>query len=733
MKKNVKISVIIPVYNAEAYIEQCLESVMNQTLKDIEIICVDDGSTDNSISILKEYEKKDARISVLYQKNQFAGVARNNGLSIAKGEYVAFLDSDDYFELDGLEKLYNIATENNLDFVKAASYIVDTQTSDISTNKYYSNGAFNENQMKNILTFAAAPRKLLSVADVPWNAIYKLKFLNDNEIRFNNLRCINDHSFYMNCLVHASRIMITKIFLTYYRINQSNSLIGVRSKNFNCQLASYNLVKEIVSNIPYDLKKLVLQNELYLIFMWYEKFQNGNKISMQLITQVDEFVKSYEAKDVSNDHLSRFDYSYVFNYFKDRPDYKIERAAVDSPKVSFIVPAYNASAYITECIESIQNQTMSEIEIICIDDGSTDATPEIIEEYAKYDRRITLLKQQNSYAGTARNRGIEAAKGEYVTFIDSDDKIDLDYAQKMYDEATRVNAEVIASPLKAWHGKKSYTKMSFWLVEKYLPANLPFSYKDIPGHILTFTPGGPGGKFFNRDFVINNDIRFLQIKRSEDFYFVLHAVAIADRISVIKEPLYYYRQNNASSLESTKDNTPTLFWEANMLFKEKLSQLEHFDEIKRSYLNNTLNRVAFNFHAINSVTGFSEIFNCIKACWKEELELEEHPKDYFYDRNNYELLIDIMKYDTAADYLFATYKNKPTYEKLHTPSTSAAPKPTPAAQPQPVAKKECAAKKFFLWIPRKIKGGVRCLKDNGFKYTCGRILVHLHLKEDPYK
>ncbi len=730
MKKQVKISVIIPVYNAENYLVQCLESVMNQTLKDIEIICVDDGSTDSSIQILQEYEKKDDRITVLYQKNQFAGVARNNGLSIAKGKYVAFLDSDDYYALDGLERLYEMAVANDLDFLKAASYIVDTQTDEISTNKYYSNGSFNENQKKNILTFSSAPRKLLSVADVPWNAVYKLDFLNNHNIRFNNLRCINDHSFYIDCLVHASRIMICDIFLTYYRINQSSSLIGVRSKNFNCQLSSYNLVKKIVENIQYDLKKLVLQNELYLIFMWYEKFQNSNKLSMPLIDMVDDFVKTYDSKDVTNDHLSRFDYSYTFNYFLNRKNYKEDTPAVDCPKISFIVPAYNASAYITECIESILNQTLSEIEIICVDDGSTDATPEIIEEYAKYDKRITLLRQQNSYAGTARNKGIGVARGEYISFVDSDDKIDLDFGQKMYDEATRTNADVIASPLKAWYGKKSFTKMSFWLVEKYLPSNLPFNYKDIPQHILTFTPGGPGGKFFNRKFIIDNDIKFLQIKRSEDFYFILYSIAVAERISVIKEPLYYYRQNNASSLESTKDNTPTLFWEANMLFKQKISALEHFDVIKQSYINNTLNRVAFNFNAVNSASGFSQIFEEIKKVWHEELELDQHPREYFYDKNNYDYLVKLMEYDTCLDYLFALSRIKPASTKSQPVQIS---KPTNTSVVKVEPKKENTFKKIILWIPRKIRGGCRCLKENGFKFTCNRILVHLHIKKDPYK
>ena len=100
----VKISVIVPVYNVEKYLKKCLNSLINQTLNDIEIICVDDGSTDSSIEILKEFELKDDRIIVISQKNEGAATSRNKGINLAKGEYISFVDSDDWLELDAFEK-----------------------------------------------------------------------------------------------------------------------------------------------------------------------------------------------------------------------------------------------------------------------------------------------------------------------------------------------------------------------------------------------------------------------------------------------------------------------------------------------------------------------------------------------------------------------------------------------------------------------------------------------------
>ena len=117
MNKETKVSVIIPVYNTEKYLRQCLDSVVNQTLRDIEIICVDDGSTDGSIEILREYEQKDSRVKVLCQKNQYAGVARNNGLNYASGEYVFFMDSDDYCCHELLERAVDRAKMVDADIV----------------------------------------------------------------------------------------------------------------------------------------------------------------------------------------------------------------------------------------------------------------------------------------------------------------------------------------------------------------------------------------------------------------------------------------------------------------------------------------------------------------------------------------------------------------------------------------------------------------------------------------
>ena len=122
------VSVIIPVYNVEKYLHQCLNSLITQTLKDIEIICVDDGSTDSSWRILQEFAQKDNRVIIHQQHNLHAGVARNNGLKIAKADYVMFLDSDDFFESNMLEDLYNQIIKEGSDAAICGFYNYDNKT-----------------------------------------------------------------------------------------------------------------------------------------------------------------------------------------------------------------------------------------------------------------------------------------------------------------------------------------------------------------------------------------------------------------------------------------------------------------------------------------------------------------------------------------------------------------------------------------------------------------------------
>ena len=224
-----KISVIVPVYNVENYLSQCLESIINQTLKDIEIICINDGSTDLSKEILEKFQKEDKRIILVSKSNGGYGSACNTGLSLARGEYISIVEPDDYIDKNMLKDLYNLAKKNNTDIVKSAFYEYkdDINTvSKINWSKEYKmpQGVFKINDCTQLVYFHPSI----------WSCIYKKAFLDKNNIRFVEAKGAGwaDNPFQVETLCLAKRIFYTDNAYYYYRLtNPASSSNIVNIKN----------------------------------------------------------------------------------------------------------------------------------------------------------------------------------------------------------------------------------------------------------------------------------------------------------------------------------------------------------------------------------------------------------------------------------------------------------------------------------------------------------------------
>jgi len=212
-----KVSVIIPVYNLEQYVRRCLDSVVRQTLKDIEIICINDGSTDNSLDILREYEKNDARIRVIDKDNEGQGLARNIGIDAAEGEFVGFVDGDDWIETGMYEKMYDAARKNDSDLHLCTVRRVDADGNELGIRCNYDRyigGKFqDESFVFNSFDIADV---LFKLERFSVNKIYKSTFLKRNNIFFSSIRCYEDNIFHFRTIFEAQRISITpKPFYTY--------------------------------------------------------------------------------------------------------------------------------------------------------------------------------------------------------------------------------------------------------------------------------------------------------------------------------------------------------------------------------------------------------------------------------------------------------------------------------------------------------------------------------------
>lgn len=251
-----KISVIIPVHNAKLYLCECMNSVVNQTLHEIEVICVDDGSTDGSLEILKEYAQADRRITVLSQKNLHAGVARNAGLNVARGKYVHFLDADDWIALDTYEKLFQEMSLHKVVVLKFKSFTYDNIKQEISASNYTQMSSIPKKYFNRIISLMYNYKLFPMIMDSPWSGLYNREFLIKHNIYFDNLLCSNDVSFFYRCIVNARKIFLCNQSFVYYRVNNNKSLIGIRAYHIDDMI---KMNKNIMENIINKENKAIQQ------------------------------------------------------------------------------------------------------------------------------------------------------------------------------------------------------------------------------------------------------------------------------------------------------------------------------------------------------------------------------------------------------------------------------------------------------------------------------------------
>lgn len=293
-----KVSVIIPVYNVEEYLNQCLNSVIRQTLQDIEIICVDDGSTDHSLEILKSYERSDPRIKVITVNHKSAGVARNIGLEHATGQFVHFLDSDDWIEADLYEQSYQAAKNHQADVCMFHYNEFDNVTG--ATNMVKLFGLSRVSQGKEVTNLEEATSFFLYNAVVPWNKLYKKDFLIENKIYFDDLVCANDRAFYFRVIKKAKRIFLLNQAFVNYRINNKNSLVGeARLKNFSCHFEASNHILALFKDESMDIQKQVVDVCMRDLFHFYHRAHGEQKRNIAKQMQIffstlaiDELMKS---------------------------------------------------------------------------------------------------------------------------------------------------------------------------------------------------------------------------------------------------------------------------------------------------------------------------------------------------------------------------------------------------------------------------------------------------------
>lgn len=279
-----KVSVIIPIYNVEDYLEECLECVINQSLHDMEIICVNDGSTDRSEEILADYARMDDRIIVINKRNSGYGHSVNMGIRVARGEYIGIVEPDDYLELEMMEELYNIAAELKLDVVKADFDIV---RGELEKRVHSRQKICKEYDFYNQVTNTRINKDIFRASLFTWAGIYRRKFLIQNGIWHNETpgASYQDNGFWFQVFVKAQTIYF--VDQSYYRLRRDNPNSSIKSKQkVYCICDEYDFIRR---------KLLEWGEREYLPIQWYWRFKGYEGTLIRISSEYkEEFLDRFQ-------------------------------------------------------------------------------------------------------------------------------------------------------------------------------------------------------------------------------------------------------------------------------------------------------------------------------------------------------------------------------------------------------------------------------------------------------
>lgn len=386
------VSVIIAAYNCDKYINQCIDSLLNQSFKNFEIIVVDDGSTDRTYSILNEYKTKNKNLYIYRQKNKYAGVARNNGLSCAKGEYVLFLDADDFFEPNMLMLAYQRAKSVDADIVVFKGREYNDVTKEFKNCRFPLSPELFPN--KAVISAGEFGEKLFQANScIAWNKLISKKFIDKVGVKFSSTKSSNDTVFIYTLLSLAKRITLVNEILVNYRTGNPNSLQRSKAKSWECIcIAFFQLKKKLIETGQYESQKRTFINKALQANLYY-------------LSTIDDKTRAIMECSLNNKYFKLLDinkYAEVPNFIYNK-NFRKQYIEIKQKKYIPIVYASdnNYAKYTSVSIQSILENSAQRnflIFYILIDDEFSERNKELLtNQVEKYGHNIVFVNMKDAY------------------------------------------------------------------------------------------------------------------------------------------------------------------------------------------------------------------------------------------------------------------------------------------------------------------------------------------------
>ena len=624
----VKISILMPIFNDEEYLRESIDSILKQSLKDIEVICVNDGSTDGSLEILNEFSKRYDFIKVFTKENEGSGIARNYALTKATGEFIAYLDSDDIFINEkALELMYDSAIMNNALMVSANLLGINIK-GELVVNRNLER--FSE---EGIIT----PQEY----GIPYSFyknIFDREFLLKHNINFPDLLRGQDPVFLAEIFTLVDKIPTVPVDLYGFRYPKTGSLLKI-----NTFRKKYDYIKHFKETFD------ILDDAGFSVMR--------KNYEVKLFEFINAYHNRYtkEIKDI------------IYDIFKDDEEIlnSIKYIFIN-PKVSVIVPIHNASEFLDDSISSILKQSLKEIELLCVDMASEDDSLDILQDFYQKDSRVRIINQENMDFAAARNRALDDACGDYIYLFGFDEYMARNILKIFYTNAVENDSDLVVSKIVIKDEEEmDYSYHSFDLENVFGDVdfdNFTFDYKDAKSYVLN-SSFVPCNRLYKKEFLDNYDeLRFFTDVAYEDIQFNVNSMLKASRISFVPKFFYRYSQNSNPNDDSSKYNR---IFEICDVVERLLREENHFDEFTEEFKLFKITQINKYLMSANSEEYFqrakkeySDIDLCKNHSMMQELLkrydnvlesdsfIEYKSKDYELRINEYMEKRDILKRET---------------------------------------------------------------------------------------
>lgn len=312
------------------------------------------------------------------------------------------------------------------------------------------------------------------------------------------------------------------------------------------------------------------------------------------------------------------------------------------PKVSVIIPVYNVEKYLRQCLDSVVGQTLQDIEIICVNDSSTDKSLSILKEFQERDKRIRIIEQENAGAGAARNRGMSVAKGKYLSFLDSDDFFEKDMLEKAYNMAEEDQVDFVVYKSDQYHTEEDKFIQTTWVVrENEIPPYHPFNHRQMTSNVFKVFVGWAWDKLYRRDFVETHKLQFQEQRTSNDMLFVFSALVLAKKIAIVPQILAHQRRDAKDSLSKTRENSWQCFYYALTALKKRLLEEGLYRELEKDFINYALHACLWNYNTLAEPTK-STLLQKLREEWFQELGIKGKEEKFFYINKEYKEYEQLM-------------------------------------------------------------------------------------------